>query len=403
MTFGVYVHVPFCRTRCGYCDFTTYAPGELEGATPDGYVEAALREMRMARLVLGEALSDIPRADTVYFGGGTPTMLSVTSLARLMGGVREAFGIQDGAEATVEANPDSVTAESFAGLAEAGFTRVSLGMQSAVPSVLATLDRTHRPANVGRAVGWAKAVGLDVSLDLIYGTPGETLGDWRASVDAALALEPDHMSAYALVIEPRTRMGAAQARGEIAPVDPDLQADMYEAADTAFARAGYEWYEVSNWAREDRGDEPWGRPDLESRDHRCRHNLGYWTGGDWWGIGPGAHSHLAGRGGRPATRWWNVKHPLAYAKRIARGESPEEGREVLDADQAQVERILLGVRLREGLDSGLLGREGRASIPGLVEDGLIERGEGRGPSAGGAIVLTRRGRLLADAVVRALT
>lgn len=381
MTFGVYVHVPFCRARCGYCDFTTYTPGEIAGAAETGYLEAALAEMRMAREALRESMT---QADTVYFGGGTPTMLPVADLVRLMTGVRDEFGIAEGAEATIEANPDSVTAESFTGLANAGFTRVSIGMQSAVPGVLATLERTHWSGNVERAVEGARAAGLDVSLDLIYGTPGETLEDWAESVDAALTLEPDHLSAYALVIEPRTRMGAALARGDIAPVDPDLQADMYKAADEAFARAGYEWYEVSNWAH--------------ASIHRCRHNIGYWTGGDWWGIGPGAHSHLA----VPSTRWWNVKHPLAYAERIAQGESPEEGREVLDADQIRCEETLLAVRLREGLDIGFLTDTARAALPGLADDGLVERTAGAS-SDGGRVVLTQRGRLLADVVVRALT
>jgi len=291
-----------------------------------------------------------------------------------------------------------VTAETLAGLADAGFTRVSLGMQSAVPRVLETLERTHKPKNVELAVKGARAAGLDVSLDLIYGAPGEALDDWMASVEAALALEPDHLSAYSLVIEPRTRMGAALARGDIGPVDPDLQADMYEAADDAFDRAGYEWYEVSNWARRSRGGEERGREGAGSRDLRCRHNLGYWTGGDWWGVGPGAHSHLAARGERPAARWWNVKHPLAYAERVADGELPEEGGEVLDADQVRVERVLLGVRLRDGLDVNALADGARAAVSGLVEDGLVEwDGEGE------RITLTLRGRLLADAVVRTLT
>lgn len=402
MTFGVYVHVPFCRARCGYCDFTAYALSELEGATMGEYVGAALEELAMARRTLGgggmpggsaadggkagvASMDPAPKADTVYFGGGTPTMLHVSDLARLLKGVGEEFGIANGAEVTIEANPDSVTAESLAGLAEAGFTRVSLGMQSAVPAVLATLERTHRPENVALAVEGARAAGLAVSLDLIYGTPGETLENWGATIDVALALDPDHLSAYALVIEPRTRMGAALRRGDIAPVDPDLQAEMYEAADGAFTRAGYEWYEVSNWARGD--------------SHRCRHNLGYWRGGDWWGIGPGAHSHLGARGGRPAIRWWNTKHPRTYGERVSAGESPEEGRETLEVDSMRLEEVLLGVRLREGLDIGILEDGARAALPALVDDGLIG---GTGIERG-RVVLTLRGRLLADVVVRSLT
>ncbi|MBN2176853.1 MAG: coproporphyrinogen III oxidase [Demequinaceae bacterium] len=398
MAFGVYVHVPFCATRCGYCDFVTYALGEWGGATLEGYVEAALGEIGLARRVLGggsqvntvshvdtvSQANPVFHVDTVFFGGGTPTMLRPEALVRLLDGIRDAWGLADDAEVTAEANPDSVTGETLARLAGAGFTRVSLGMQSAVGSVLATLDRTHGPENVTRAVEGARAAGLDVSLDLIYGTPGEGLSEWRETVAAALVLAPDHVSAYSLVIEPATRMGAALARGEIAPVDPDLQAEMYEAADEAFASAGYDWYEVSNWARE---------------GHRCRHNLGYWTGGDWWGVGPGAHSHLGAGEGRPATRWWNVKHPLEYGERIASGASPEEGREALSGEQSRIEAVMLGVRLREGLDAAALPEAARDALPALAGDGLIDEaalGEGR-------LVLTRRGRLLADVVVRALT
>jgi oxygen-independent coproporphyrinogen-3 oxidase len=289
-----------------------------------------------------------------------------------------------GAEVTTEANPDSVNADALAALAAAGFTRVSFGMQSAVPHVLRTLDRTHDPENVARAVGWAKDAGLATSLDLIYGTPDESLDDWRVSVDTALALAPDHLSAYALVIEQGTRMGAQLRRGEVAPVDPDLQAEMYEAADVAFAAAGYSWYEVSNWARTP-GD-------------ACRHNVGYWQGQDWWGIGPGAHSYLETPGGA-SRRWWNVKHPRAYAERLRAGESPEGGGEDLADEQRYADRDMLGIRLSEGLPVSELRPPGRTRLDALARDGLIE------PTPTGqdvAIVLTRRGRLLADAVIREL-
>jgi oxygen-independent coproporphyrinogen-3 oxidase len=379
--FGVYIHVPFCAVRCGYCDFNTYAPGELGGATREGYVEAALAEMAMARASMA---GDARAASTVFFGGGTPTMLDAAALARLLDGVRETWGLADGAEVTTEANPDSVSEASVAALADSGFTRVSLGMQSAVPRVLATLDRTHDPEGVARAVGWAKGAGLATSVDLIYGTPGETLDDWRASLDAAVALAPDHVSAYALVIEPGTRMGRDLRAGRIAPVDPDLQADMYEAADEALAAAGFAWYEVSNWAR--------------TPADACRHNLGYWRGQDWWGIGPGAHSYLEVPGGE-ARRWWNVKHPRAYAERIAAGESPEDGGETLDDEQRYVERVMLGVRLGSGIPLRALRPASAGRVPGLADDGLVEvEVEGEDPR----VVLTRRGRLLADAVVRDL-
>ena len=394
--FGVYIHVPFCSVRCGYCDFNTYAPGELAGASPAGYVEAALGEMAMARSLMarGVAASDLRPASTVFFGGGTPTMLEPAALARLLDGVRETWGLALGAEVTSEANPDSVDGAALAALAEAGFTRVSFGMQSAVPHVLKTLERTHRPENVARAIAGAKAAGLATSLDLIYGTPGESLDDWRASVDAAIALAPDHLSAYALVIEPGTKMGAQLRRGEVSPVDPDVQAEMYEAADDAFAAAGYSWYEVSNWAR--------------SPADVCRHNVGYWRGQDWWGIGPGAHSYLESPGGS-ARRWWNVKHPRAYAEKVGGGESPEEGGEELTDEQRYMERVMLGVRLAEGLPASDLRPEGRARLANLERDGLIELARAGEDGAAHdraahrrAVVLTRRGRLLADAVIRDL-
>lgn len=385
--FGVYIHVPFCAVRCGYCDFNTYAPGEVEGATREGYVEAALAEMALARRVMG---ADPRPASTVFFGGGTPTMLDATALARLLEGVRDTWGLADGAEVTTEANPDSVTAESLTLLASAGFTRVSFGMQSAVTHVLATLERTHNPANVERAVTWARAAGLAVSLDLIYGTPGESLADWKASLGAAIALEPDHVSAYALVIEPATRMGGQLKRGEIAPTDPDTQADMYEAADDALAAAGYGWYEVSNWAR--------------TPDDACRHNMAYWRSQDWWGIGPGAHSYLGPRRGAegealPAQRWWNVKHPLAYSRRLADGADPVQEREALTDDDLALESVMLRLRLSEGIAAKSVADGKADAIAGLIASEMLD-----GTSAiRGLLVLTRKGRLLADAAVRILT
>jgi oxygen-independent coproporphyrinogen-3 oxidase len=381
--FGVYVHVPFCTVRCGYCDFNTYAPGELGGATPAGYVDAALHEMELAGAAMG---AEVRPASTVFFGGGTPTLLPADALARLLGGVRQVWGLAPDAEVTTEANPDSVTRESLAVLADAGFTRVSLGMQSAVPHVLATLERTHNPDNVARAVEWAHEAGLATSVDLIYGTPGESLEDWQRSLDAAIALEPGHISAYALVIEPGTKMGAQLRRGEIAATDPDTQADMYEAADAALSAAGYAWYEVSNWSK--------------SRQERCRHNMAYWTSEDWWGIGPGAHSYLgpaSGAGGeRGAKRWWNVKHPRAYGDVLAKGELPVGGDEELTAEDLALESVMLRIRLADGIPTA--GLPPRA-VAELIAEGLVD-----GTAAvGGMLRLTLRGRLLADHVVRTLT
>ncbi|MDI6942192.1 radical SAM family heme chaperone HemW [Microbacterium barkeri] len=375
---GVYLHVPFCRVRCGYCDFNTYTSDELRGARQDEYADVLLREVALARDVLAEAGALRP-AQTVFFGGGTPTLLPAGDLARMLEGVRGAFGIADGAETTVEANPDTVTPAVAEELARAGVTRMSVGMQSAVPHVLAALDRTHTPSNVRTAVEAGRSVGLDVSVDLIYGAPGESIDDWRASLEAALALEPDHISAYALIIEDGTKLARQIRRGEVPAPDDDLQADMYELADSMLADAGFAWYEVSNWARGD------GR--------RSRHNLAYWRGADWWGFGPGAHSHVAG------LRWWNVKHPAAYAQRLAAGESPAAGRERPDAAAQQLERVLLHSRIREGLAIDALPDDARRAVAGLIADGLVEPGA----ALRGRIVLTLRGRLLADAVVRALT
>lgn len=376
--FGVYLHVPFCRVRCGYCDFNTYTSSELRGARQDEYADTLLREIRLAADVLG-SVGDLRPAQTVFFGGGTPTLLPPGDLARMLHGVREAFGIAPGAEITVEANPDTVTEGVVAELAAAGVTRMSVGMQSAVPHVLAALDRTHRPENVRTAVAAARGAGLDVSVDLIYGAPGESLDDWRASLEQAIALQPDHISAYALIIEDGTKLARQIRRGEVPAPDDDLQADMYELADDLLGADGFDWYEVSNWARGDA--------------HRSRHNLSYWTGADWWGFGPGAHSHVAG------VRFWNVKHPAAYAQRLAAGESPAAGREIPDADARVLENVLLRTRIRDGLPVSELLGEGRHAVAALIADGLVEPGD----ALHGRIVLTRRGRLLADAVVRALT
>jgi len=380
---GVYLHVPFCTVRCGYCDFNTYTATELGGgASQAAYADTALREVELAARVL----ADLPPrpVSTVFVGGGTPTVLAVPDLARMLGGVRDAWGFADDVEVTTEANPDSVTPQSLAALAEAGFTRVSFGMQSAVPHVLATLDRTHDPRRIPDVVRWARDAGLAVSLDLIYGTPGESLDDWRTSVETALATGVDHVSAYALVVEAGTRMAVQVRRGELALPDQDDQAAKYELADDLLAAAGLHWYEVSNWAR--------------TRADECRHNLAYWRGDDWWGVGPGAHSHVGG------VRWWNVKHPRAYADRLARGLSPAAGREVVDGESAALERLMLGVRLAEGMPLDDLPAAARTSVAGLVADGLVDGPAALGRTSGGGrrLVLTRRGRLLADAVVRTL-
>ncbi|ROR67220.1 radical SAM family heme chaperone HemW [Agrococcus jenensis] len=374
--FGVYLHVPFCSVRCGYCDFNTYTADELRGATRAGYPDDVAAEIALAAASLAE-LGPLRPAQTVFFGGGTPTLLPAGDLLTMLAGVRDAFGLAPDAEVSVEANPDSIDAGGLAQLRAGGVTRVSFGMQSAVPHVLAALDRTHDPERVPLVVGWARDAGLEVSVDLIYGAPGESLDDWQRSLDAAVAMEPDHISAYALIVEDGTALARRIRKGELTAPDDDLQAAMYEAADATLGAAGFEWYEVSNWARGDRV---------------ARHNLAYWRGQDWWGFGPGAHSHVGG------VRWWNVKHPAAYRDRLLAGASPALAREVLDDETRRVERVLLESRIVDGLPISMLEPEGRREVAGLIADELIDGGA----ALAGRVVPTLRGRLLADAVVRRL-
>jgi oxygen-independent coproporphyrinogen-3 oxidase len=376
--YGMYVHVPFCQTRCGYCDFNTYTAAELgKGVSRASYASLAAAEVRFARRVLGTA--GLP-VTTVFFGGGTPTLLPAADLAGILRAIDGEFGLAPGCEVTVEANPETVDERSLAGLRAAGIARISLGMQSAVPHVLDVLDRVHQPGRPAQCARWARAAGFEhVSLDLIYGTPGESDADWRESVTAALAAEPDHVSAYALIVEEGTRLAARIRRGELLPPDDDAMADRYLAADDLLAAAGLHWYELSNWAA--------------GPGARCRHNLLYWDSGDWWGIGPGAHSHVGG------TRWWNVRHPAAYAARVSAGDSPAQAREILTIRERRLERILLLTRLADGCPVTELAPDRRAAAAGVVADGLADPAE----YAAGRVVLTRQGRLLADAVVRALT
>lgn len=376
--FGVYVHVPYCRVRCGYCDFNTYTASELRGTRQEDYAGEASAEVRFAGEVMRRAGLPAREVSTVFFGGGTPTLLPGNQLADMLAAIRDEWGLAPGAEVSIEANPDTVTPELVDTLAQAGFTRVSMGMQSAVPEVLATLDRTHQPEMVAKAVAWVKAAGLQVSLDLIYGTPGETLANWRTSLESAIACEPDHLSAYALIVEHGTKLARQIRRGEVAKPDDDLHATMYELADELLTEAGYEWYEISNWS--------------SAESTQSRHNRSYWTGEDWWAIGPGAHSHIGG------VRWANVKHPAAYAERIARGVSPALERELLTAEDQRIERIMLESRLRTGIEIAQLDEAGRRAVASLIADGLIDGKK----ALAGRVVPTLRGRLLSDTVVHQL-
>ncbi|MEU1731261.1 radical SAM family heme chaperone HemW [Streptosporangium sp. NPDC020145] len=374
--FGFYVHVPFCVTRCGYCDFNTYTASELgPGASREDYARTAIREVRRARANLGEA--DLP-VRTVFFGGGTPTLLPAADLVAILKVIGEEFGLAPGAEVTTEANPESVDPAYLEELRDGGFTRMSFGMQSAREHVLRVLERAHTPGRPAQAVAEARAAGFEhVNLDLIYSTPGESDDDWRASLAAAIEAGPDHVSAYSLIVEDGTRLAARIRRGELPMPDDDVAADRYLIADGMLAEAGFEWYEVSNWAT--------------SEAARCRHNLLYWTGGDWWGVGPGAHSHVGG------TRWWNVKHPAAYAQRLTSGASPAYAREVLTSQDRAVERLMLELRLSAGFPLRELDRP--RVVARALADGLLEVE----PFKTGRAVLTLRGRLLADALVRDLT
>lgn len=376
--FGFYVHVPFCATRCGYCDFNTYTAAELgPGASRGDYAETVIEEVRLARRVLGDRA---PRVETVFFGGGTPTLLPAADLVRVLAAIDAEFGLAAGAEVTTEANPESVDPASLAELRAGGFTRMSFGMQSAREHVLRVLDRRHTPGRAAQAVAEARAAGFEhVNLDLIYGTPGESDDDWRASLAAAIEAGPDHVSAYSLIVEDGTRLSARIGRGELPMPDDDVAADRYLIAEEMLTAAGFSWYEISNWAASEAG--------------RCRHNLLYWTGGDWWGAGPGAHSHVGG------TRWWNVKHPAAYAARLAQGVSPAHAREVLTEDDRAVERLMLELRLSSGYPLAEVAPAARPTVADALSRGLLSPA----PFTSGRMVLTLRGRLLADALIRDLT
>ena len=389
--FSLYVHIPFCSVRCGYCDFNTYATEDFgDGIGLGTDADDATAEIFFAARTL-EASGVVKRPlHTVFFGGGTPTKLPAYDLVRILRTAIDIFGIEDGAEVTTEANPDSVTYEDLQTLKDGGFTRVSFGMQSVVPEVLKVLDRTHTPENVPKVVAWARDIGLQVSIDLIYGSPSETLEQWEQSVQAAISYQPDHISAYSLIVEDGTKLAAQIRRGEYTMPDDDLMADMYLRAEDLLMQAGYRWYEVSNYSR--------------SEHTRSDHNMAYWRNQDWWGIGPGAHSHING------TRWWNIKHPVPYAHRVRAGQSPAAAREILDSDSRSFETIMLLIRVREGLPMHELlavhpAADLGSSLRWLLSQGLIEPDiftNTGAPNPDASVKLTLQGRLLGDAVTREL-
>ena len=377
MNLAFYIHIPYCVKRCGYCDFNTYTPSELkitEGLAQisNSYIDLLLMEIKAAKSQVSQS-ANVP---SIFFGGGTPSLMQPDDIGRVISTIKSEFTLLPDAEITMECNPDTVTKESLAAFRAVGVNRVSFGMQSAVKHVLATLDRTHNPENLLQATTWAKEVGFsEISVDLIYGTPGESLADWQTSIDAALTLPITHISAYALIIEEGTKLAAQIKRGEVAPVDDDLTAEKYLVADKAFTAAGYEWYELSNWAKS---------------GSLSKHNLAYWLGDNWWGAGPGAHSHLNGK------RFWNVKHPNLYKERVLANQSPVADSEALDELQIESERLMLSLRLPSGVDKQSLNELQLAELSSYVESGHLDQANWNQ----GRATLTLDGRLIADRILR---
>jgi oxygen-independent coproporphyrinogen-3 oxidase len=371
-----YVHIPYCVKRCGYCDFNTYTPAELQISTgltqiSNSYINLLIAEIDLAKAQVGDAT--VP---TIFFGGGTPSLMEPTDIGRVISAIDSKFGLTQDCEITLETNPDTVDKEKLAAFKAAGVNRISFGMQSAVPHVLATLDRTHNPENLPQVTKWAAEVGFkDISVDLIYGTPGESLADWQKSIDAALALPINHISAYALIVEEGTKLANAIKRGEIANVDDDLTAEKYLMADAAFSNAGFTWYELSNWSKE---------------SGESKHNIAYWLNKNWWGAGPGAHSHLKGK------RWWNVKHPNLYREKLQQNISPVLDSEVLEPIQIESERLMLSIRLPEGITKESLTADQIMSLDQYLQSGALDSAKWDA----GSVSLTLNGRLIADRIVR---
>jgi len=372
-----YIHIPYCVKRCGYCDFNTYTPAELqltEGLTQisNSYIDLLVKEIEFARNQIGES-AIVP---SIFFGGGTPSLMEASDIKRVITAISEQFKLDPIAEVTLETNPDTVTKEKLKQFYDAGVNRISFGMQSSVPHVLKTLDRTHNPENLPQVTKWATEVGFkEISVDLIYGTPGESKQDWQQSINSALALPISHISAYALIVEEGTKLAAQIKRGEIAKPDDDLTAEKYIMADKAFTTAGFNWYELSNWAK----------PNSQSK-----HNLAYWLGHNWWGAGPGAHSHINGK------RFWNVKHPNLYKQKIQANETVILDSEVLKGSQIESERLMLSIRLPQGLEKNTLNNQQILELTDYVNSGHLDQENWNL----GRATLTLDGRLIADRIVR---
>ena len=377
-TFHAYVHVPYCQVKCGYCDFNTYTADEIGTSSQGTFAQTLIQEISFAESVVKQ--SDLPKRKlkSIFLGGGTPTMLPASDLIAILDKLKTTFDVHPDADITTEANPDSVDEQYIQDLKAGGFNRISFGMQSAVPHVLKVLERTHQPENVGKVVSFAKAAGLATSVDLIYGAPGESLDDWKQTLEAAIDLETDHISSYSLIVEPGTKLARQVKSGEVEAPSDDLHADMYELTEVLLSNAGFINYEVSNWSK--------------SVHQRSGHNMAYWKSMDWWGFGPGAHSHVGG------VRWWNVKNPAAYGDRINSGLSPALEREIIDQENRDIERVMLETRISDGISLEWLKTNGFAQaqvVAGLIGDELIDARR----ALDGVIALTAKGRLLADLVV----
>ena len=369
-----YIHVPYCVSRCGYCDFNTYTPSELNGdlaQVSNGYIDQLIKEVDIAATRVSNEIS------TIFIGGGTPTLLDPIDFKRLLDKLQDKFGFKEGIEITIEANPDSVNSEKLEKLISIGINRISFGMQSSVPHVLKVLDRTHDPLNIERSVTEAKSAGFEeISVDLIYGTPGESIEDWKLSIQSALQLPITHVSAYALILETGTRLANQVKRKEFEIPDDGETAEKYLIADREFTKHGFSWYELSNWAK----------PGSE-----CKHNLAYWQGDNWWGLGPGSHSHIDGE------RFWNIKHPNTYRNALKEG-SPIAGSEVLTAEDIENERVMLEIRLPSGIDKASLKSAQLDQVSQYLEGGELDKSAWQN----GRIALTANGRLVADRIVRSI-
>lgn len=377
MKLAFYIHIPYCSKRCGYCDFNTYTPSELKitsglNEISGAYIDLANQEIDLAKNKIGQEIT----VGSIFFGGGTPSLMQPLDIGKVINKIKSDFHLSDSAEITLEANPDSVDKDKLSQFLDVGINRLSFGMQSAVPHVLKTLDRTHNPENLPKVTGWAKELGFnEISVDLIYGTPGESMQDWQQSIDSALSLPISHISAYALIVEPGTKLAAQIKRGEIEQIDDDLTAEKYLVADESFSTAGFHWYELSNWAK---------------NDSKSQHNLSYWNGENWWGIGPGAHSHINGE------RFWNVKHPNSYKEKIQKNELPIQDSEILQASQIESERLMLSIRLTSGIETKSLNNQQIQDLSTYVKTGHLNQSDWQN----GRATLTLNGRLIADRIVR---